>query len=178
MNEEQLRKLVKEKIIGYRKGCKELAYLHSWRVADFLKEMNYQSDIVEAGLLHDIVEDGEMSIKVLRELGMNERVLDLVNLCSFKEEIENGDARWVEMIGRIIQAQDNDALTIKVVDTIDNLSSCHTMVAIRRQFLRLVKGPLLYSLTEGKIDKKLREKFREILDLGLEKEQVKDRIEI
>ncbi|MBI4268216.1 HD domain-containing protein [Candidatus Uhrbacteria bacterium] len=142
------RSLVIEKIKGARKGCEEPAYEHSIRVSDTLAKNGYSQETVIAGLLHDIIEDGGVTMRELLDLGFTERVVSLVDTCSHDSTIENKDARWTKMIARLIDMDDKEAWAIKCADLLDNCRSCHTMPDDRAAFIRTVKAPLLLAVTK------------------------------
>jgi len=125
--------LVQTRIPGMRKGTTDkAAYTHSFHVRDLLEEHGYGPEVCLAGLLHDIVEDGGVSLEELRAAGFSERVVRLVNLCSHDAAIEGTDARWVVMMARLVQVGDSDAWAIKVADLVDNLRDSGTMEVGRR----------------------------------------------
>ena len=140
--------LVSTRILGTRKGSDEPAYEHSVRVSEALKKYEYPERVVIAGLLHDIVEDGGVSLQELVEFGFSEQVVHLVDLCSHDEAGENKDARWVKMIARLIDANDKDAWVIKLADVMDNAQHCGTLRPDRAAFIREVKVPLMLSVTK------------------------------
>ena len=141
-------KLVREKITGTRKGCEESAHEHSIRVSDILKKYDYAQDVITAGLLHDIIEDGGMTSKELSKIGYSERIVSLVDVCTHDSTLRNKDARWTKMISRLIDANDKDAWSIKLADLLDNCRSCHTLPKERQAFIRTVKAPLILSITK------------------------------
>lgn len=144
---EKARELVAERIPGTRKGSDEPAYIHSTRVSDSLARFGYSEDVVIAGMLHDIVEDGGTSLDDLRELGFSSRTIGLVDLCTHDEEVEGGDRRWIKMMAGLIDADDKEAWAIKVADLTDNLKSSATLPADRQKFMREAKGPFLLRLS-------------------------------
>jgi len=139
--------LVKERIKGTRKGSDTPAYEHSLNVYKLLQEFKFSDEVCLAGLLHDIVEDGDTSFDDLAQLGFPERVIRLVELCTHNETIEDKNDRWLAMMVKIRQNRDPEAMAIKVADLIDNLSSCHTMSRERRMNMRLMKAPALLQLS-------------------------------
>ncbi len=139
-------KLVSQRIPGVRKGSTEPAYHHSLRVAERLTRHGYAQDVVLAGLLHDIVEDGETSLENLRELGYSERTLEIVDLSSHDMSLEvrtglGKDRRWAGMVSRLERAQDAEAWAVKVCDLIDNLIGSVTLPPDRRAAFVNLKGP-------------------------------------
>jgi len=146
------KKLVTERIPGFRKGTSDVpAFTHSISVSDSLQKIGCTWDVHIAGLLHDIVEDGDTALEELKELGFSDRTVALVDLCSHDESVQGGEARWVKMIARLVEANDLDAWTIKLADILDNLRSCHTMPLDRQKFMKETKAPLMLKLTEGQL---------------------------
>lgn len=142
--------LVRTRIPGMRKGTTDKpAYTHSFHVRDLLAEHGYGPEVCLAGLLHDIVEDGEVSLDELRAAGFSERVVRLVDLCSHDASIEGTDARWVAMMARLVQARDSDAWAIKVADLADNLRDSGTMEVGRREWMVGVKRPVMGRVAMG-----------------------------
>ena len=142
--------LVQTRIPGMRKGTTDKpAYTHSFHVRDLLEEHGYGPEVCCAGLLHDIVEDGGVSLDELHAAGFGERVVELVDLCSHDASIEGTDARWVVMMARLVQAGDSDAWAIKVADLVDNLRDSGTMEVGRREWMRNVKRPLMVRVAKG-----------------------------
>lgn len=139
-------KLVRERIPGRRKGSTEPAYQHSLRVAERLEQHGYAQDVVLAGLLHDIVEDGETSLEALRAMGFSSRTLEIVDLSSHDMSLHvmtthEKDRRWAGMVARLERANDRDAWAVKVCDLIDNLIGSVTLPPDRRAVFLELKGP-------------------------------------
>lgn len=149
---ESAERLVKERITGFRKGTTDVPnWTHSLRVRDTLQRYGYSEDVILAGLLHDIVEDGNTSLEELKEIGFSENVVHLVDLCSHNLSIVGSEARWMTMMARLVTANNPSAWAIKLADIIDNLHSCHTMPPEKQQFMREAKGVIMLKLTEGEL---------------------------
>ncbi|MFH1766830.1 MAG: HD domain-containing protein [Patescibacteria group bacterium] len=141
-------KLVKERIIGTRKGLETPSCEHSIRVSKKLEELGYDSNIVLAGLLHDIIEDGDTTLEELKELGIPDNVVHLVDLCSHDASIKDSDDRWLSMMARIVKEGEKKAMAIKICDLMDNLSESDALKPERRKNMRLMKLPTLLRLSE------------------------------
>ncbi len=146
-------KIVKERIKGERKGLQgEMNYMHSFRVNEMVSKLHHWDDpdleLFLAALLHDIVEDGKTSFEELVELGFSRRTIELVYLCTHDEKIENKTERWTLMIARLIEAKDEEAWFIKLVDLADNLRQSRGLTEENRKFMTEVKAPLMLRLTE------------------------------
>lgn len=145
---QKARALVQERIKGHRKGTDRPAYMHSVAVSEALRAKGYADEVCLAGLLHDIVEDGGVSLNDLIQMGFSARVVELVSLCTHDASIKNRDARWVKMMARLVDANDAEAWAIKLADIEDNLKDCGSMSPDRAKFLREVKWPLLQAVSK------------------------------
>ena len=147
-------KLVRSSILGTRKGMPmESNYLHSYRVRDVIMKYHHwddgDCDLFLAALLHDIFEDGGVSIEELKRMGYADRTIELIELCTHPMDVEDETARWVLMIAKLIEAHDEAAWSIKMCDLADNLSQSSGLDPLARTFMIEVKAPLMLRLTEG-----------------------------
>jgi (p)ppGpp synthase/HD superfamily hydrolase len=141
--------LIQTRIPGFRKGTDVPAYTHSEHVYDMLVRYGLSEEICLAGLLHDVIEDGDTSLEELSSLGFSDRTVELVSLCTHDmTSSEGGDALWVKMIARLIDAKDRGAWLIKLADLFDNAQSADTMSPARARFNKEVKVPLLLAVTK------------------------------
>ena len=144
--------LVRERIGGFRKGTTDVSnWTHSIRVAELLEEYGCTDEVVIAGLLHDVVEDGGVTLDELSDTGFSERIVELVDLCSHSLDIKGSEKRWMTMMARLVEARDRDAWLIKTADLLDNLRSCHTMPREKQVFMRDVKGRIFLSLSKNAV---------------------------
>ena len=145
-------RLVQERIQGTRKGSTEAASDHSLRVAARLERHGFDGDVVLAGLLHDIVEDGDTTLIELRDLGYSTRTLEIVDLSSHdlglhaRTSLEK-DQRWARMVARLEESGNTDAWAVKVCDLIDNLHGSVTLPPERRAVFFDLKAPTYLSLS-------------------------------
>lgn len=145
--EERAEQLVRTRIQGTRKGSKIPAYRHSINVAGTLRRHGYQEDTIVAGMLHDVVEDSPVTFDELVNMGFSERTLRIVKLVTHDSNINSGTVRWVKMITRLTEANDAEAWTVKLADTLDNFRSSESLPPDRREFMQCVKAPLIRELT-------------------------------
>lgn len=146
--------LVKERILGDRKGISgEPSYLHSFRVRDLVSKCHHwddpEYDVFLAALLHDVVEDGGVSLDELRSMGFTDRTVELVDLSTHRLDVENSTERWILMMARLVEARDDGAWRIKMADLTDNLTQCSGLSHENRRFMVETKAPLMVRLTEG-----------------------------
>lgn len=91
---------------------------HDIRVGMYLLEKGYGKEVVLAGLLHDVIEWGNMSAQeVAQEFG--DEVAELVVANSKNPDAVSGKER-VEELARRCVAHGCDALAIKAADTLDS----------------------------------------------------------
>ena len=91
---------------------------HDIRVGVYLFEKGYEKDVVIAGLLHDVIEWGNMSAEgVAREFG--DKVAHLVLANSKNKDLARGQERREDMARRCAQ-HGCDAMAIKAADTLDS----------------------------------------------------------
>lgn len=144
--------LVKAKILGTRKGSPEPAYLHSVRVSATLERLGFAPDVVLAGMLHDIVEDGNTSLAELEQLGCNAQVLHLVDLSSHAMHTtalssHQKDQRWAKMVWRLEEANNPEAWAVKMADLLDNLRGSASLKPERQAVFLEIKAPTYLRLT-------------------------------
>jgi (p)ppGpp synthase/HD superfamily hydrolase len=116
-------------------------------VSERLARHGYDLEVVLAGLLHDIVEDGNTSLKELAALGFSSRTVQLVDLSSHDDAIFDKDERWAQMVYRLEEAHDSEAWAVKVCDLIDNLHGSVSLRAERRATFFEMKAPTYLSLS-------------------------------
>lgn len=149
--EAQAEKLVKEKILGERKGLPgEMNYLHSYRVRDLVSKCHHWDDpdydLFLAALLHDVIEDGGVTFDDLRQMGYSERTVELVQLSTHDMAVTDNTERWLLMMAKLVAARNEDAWRIKLADLTDNLKQCHGLSPENRRFMVEVKAPLMLRL--------------------------------
>jgi len=98
---------------------KKPVILHSIRVGLSLYNHGYDSDIVLSGILHDILEDTEYSVKELIDK-YGEVIANIVEATSFNNKIGNKTERNRDMFNRC-KLNGKKALLVKCADLIDNM---------------------------------------------------------
>jgi len=93
--------------------------LHSLRMGIQLYHLDYAKNIVVGAILHDVIEDTDVSYEDLKRK-FGENVARLVLACSFDASIEDKTEQYKDACARCVEAG-RGALIIKIVDYIDNL---------------------------------------------------------
>lgn len=139
---EQTIEILKEAIPGTRIGLQTPIYLHSVAVGEILRKHHFDEDIVYAGYLHDIVEDGGYTFQQLKDLRYSEKTVHLIDLASHNlAETDKKKARE-GMIQRMIDTEDRDARAVKLADLTHNLSECHYCNPEQIRGYLFVKAPV------------------------------------
>lgn len=119
------KKLLKENIKWNRKWMDEPNYLHSYRVYNLLKEEITDADVLIAWILHDIVEDSDITFDDLKRLWYTTRTIELIRNCTHDDSIGESIIKRSEMIQRAMK--DRDSFLIKMADATDNIKTIHHM---------------------------------------------------
>jgi guanosine-3',5'-bis(diphosphate) 3'-pyrophosphohydrolase len=111
-----------------RNGSGGLPYIeHPKMVAEQLAAAGYGDEVLAAALLHDVVEDSELTVADLRER-FGAGIANLVEVLSDDQEIEPYRERKDEHRGRI-ESYDGDALAIYGADKLTNVSTLRAALA-------------------------------------------------
>ena len=123
---------------------------HSFKVGMTLYNNNYNEDIVISGILHDLLEDTDVTKEDLKEK-YNDYIASLVEAVSFNPDIKD---RFLQAKEMFLKAQDfgYPALIIKCADLLDNIN--------------------YYSLANKEIQDYLLKKYKLFLDMT--KEELKE----
>lgn len=97
--------------------------LHSIRVGMDLYRRGYEKRIVIAGLLHDVLEDTDVSKDEINSK-FGKDVSDIVEATSFDGDIEDYADRYHDTLDRCFK-KGRDAVLVKAVDTLDNSDYYH-----------------------------------------------------
>lgn len=111
-----------------RNGSGGLPYVeHPKMVAERLAEAGYGDEVLAAGLLHDVVEDSDLTVADLRERFGTE-IATLVEALSDDQSIDPYRERKDEHRGRI-ESVDGEALAIYGADKLTNVSTLRGALA-------------------------------------------------
>jgi len=103
--------------------------LHSLRIANMLIEMGYDKKIIIGAVLHDIIEDTNVTDEQLKK-DFGQEVLDLVLVVSYDESISDPIEQYKDMYDRVL-AYGKDAVVLKSVD-----------IAVNSLYINLVPDPV------------------------------------
>jgi guanosine-3',5'-bis(diphosphate) 3'-pyrophosphohydrolase len=137
--------------------------LHSIRVGMVLIEFDYEVDVVVAGILHDLLEDTDVSFQEI-EKNFSLDIARIVSAVSYNSKIEDPLNRYKEMFERVV-AEGQKAIAIKAADTIINVPYIR-LVSDPENQKKLLDKTLYFiklnsSLSSTPIFKKLQETYNE-----------------
>lgn len=98
------------------KGGNTPYYWHLLRV--MLRIKNPTEDQLHIALLHDVIEDTDITLEKLQELGYNNNIIESVKWCSRNMFPDLTFTEWMIKIG---QEAPEDAIVVKIADISDNL---------------------------------------------------------
>ncbi len=118
----------KEKHGSVKRASGEDYINHPIRVAKFIAEWGFGSDIVIAALLHDVVEDCDTSIEEIEELfgnGVSSMVNTVTKIDKHIKECEGLTKEEIHALSdaKLQQYMSDKALYIKIADRLDNLNT-------------------------------------------------------
>jgi MHS family proline/betaine transporter-like MFS transporter len=119
----------------FRKSGEEY-YTHPFTVADMVVEYIPSTDVVIGALLHDLVEDTECTLELIKE-EFNERVAQIVQRLTRIKTDENGNKVKVsveELISEMKKADDQEALLIKEIDRLHIRKILPTINSVDEQY--------------------------------------------
>jgi len=118
-------------------------------VAEIVRGVTDDEQVIAAAYLHDVVEDTPVTLEHLREV-FGERVSNLVYWLTDKSKPQDGNRRTRKAIDRDhIAAAPSEAQTIKLADIIDNTQSILTHDAAFARVYLFEKALLLDVMTKS-----------------------------
>jgi len=121
-----------------RNGSGGMAYVeHPRAVAELLAEQGFGDEVLATALLHDVIEDSDLTVQDLERL-FGPEIAETVAALSDDESIESWRERKDEHRERV-RASDGDALAIYGADKLNNVSSLRRVhaeegSAVEREF--------------------------------------------
>jgi len=92
--------------------------LHSILVGLSLAKLDYPIYVIQAGFLHDVIEDSEVSIESMKEK-FGDKVATIVSACTYNHSIQNKVEQYKDAVSRAARTG-KDALVVMAADLIQN----------------------------------------------------------
>ena len=118
--DQKIEKAIKYMVFNIHKSGRnpKPVIIHSIRTGINLYNLNYPIDIVNAGILHDIVEDSSVTIRDIED-EFGPYVAKLVAANTHDESITNWVERYEELFNRCFK-NGKDAMIVEAADMLDN----------------------------------------------------------
>lgn len=110
---------------------------HSLSVAFYLLNYNYDLDLIEAAVLHDLIEDSNVTKNDL-VLSFGNKIADWVEALSFQVSIVDPEEQYQEMFNRVKLAG-REVLIIKCADIYSNSFYIKELTNIKKQKFLVTK---------------------------------------
>ena len=102
-------------------------YSHPLEVAYIISDYNLKTDVIAASILHDVVEDTEVTINMILET-FGQRVAEMVNRLT-RDRPDGTKLSVKEIIRMAYKNGDKEVLLIKIFDRLHNLQNIHFLTA-------------------------------------------------
>lgn len=119
--------------------------LHSLRVGMYLLELGYEANVIIAGILHDLIEDSDVSIEDIKNYFSLE-IAEWVSAVSFKPQIDDPVKQYQEMFKRTI-LEGEIPIIIKAIDLLVNSIYIYLIPDLKKQRMLLQKILYFINLT-------------------------------
>ncbi len=156
---------------GQKRKSGEPFYIHALTVIDILSDLRLDVDTIVAGLLHDVVEDTDIALDVIRETFGAEvaRMVDGVTKISDLRS-HNPETRKAENYRKLVFtiAQDPRTVLIKMADRLHNMRTVQYLAPDRQKGMARetvdVYAPLAHRFGLAKIKWELEDRSFKVLD--------------
>jgi (p)ppGpp synthase/HD superfamily hydrolase len=112
---------------GQLRKSSEPFYSHPLEVAYMISDYNLKTDVIAASILHDVVEDTEVTINMILET-FGQRVAEMVNRLT-RDRPDGTKLSVKEIIRMAYKNGDKEVLLIKIFDRLHNLQNIHFLTA-------------------------------------------------
>ena len=125
---------------GVRRKSGEPYIMHPLAVAQILADTGYESDIIAAALLHDVLEDCDVTQEELTEI-FNQNITDIVyGVTAIKKALDNEDSKTdidilsdIKLMTDIGFNKNRKALYVKLADRIHNLLTIEMFSDVKKR---------------------------------------------
>ena len=112
---------------GQLRKSGELFYSHPLEVAYIISDYNLKTDVIAASILHDIVEDTEVTVEMILET-FGRRIAEMVDRLT-RDRPDGTKLSVKEIIRMAYKNGDKEVLLIKIFDRLHNLQNIHFLTA-------------------------------------------------
>jgi (p)ppGpp synthase/HD superfamily hydrolase len=112
---------------GQLRKSGEPFYSHPLEVAYIISDYNLKTDVIAASILHDIVEDTEVTIKIILE-NFGPRIAEMVDRLT-RDRPDRSKLSIKELLNNAYELRDQEVLLIKLIDRLHNIRTIKSMSA-------------------------------------------------
>jgi (p)ppGpp synthase/HD superfamily hydrolase len=113
----------------------ELYYTHPLEVAYMISEYKLKTDIIVASILHDIIEDTEVTAGMILD-NFSWRITEMVDILT-RDRPDGKKLSVEEILNNAYQKQDEEVLLIKLFDRLHNLKTLNAMTDEKKKKIAL-----------------------------------------
>jgi (p)ppGpp synthase/HD superfamily hydrolase len=110
-------------------------YTHPLEVAYIISEYNLKTDIIVASILHDIIEDTEVTAGMILD-NFGWRITEMVDMLT-RDRPDGSKLSIEEVLNNAYQKQDEEVLLIKLIDRLHNLTTLDAMTDEKKKKIAL-----------------------------------------
>ena len=103
----------------------ELYYTHPLEVAYMISDYNLKTDVIVASILHDIIEDSEITVEIIQD-GFGKRIAEIVDRLT-RDRPDGTKLTVEEIINSTYKNGDKEVLLIKLIDRLHNIQTIESM---------------------------------------------------
>jgi (p)ppGpp synthase/HD superfamily hydrolase len=111
----------------------EAYYTHPLEVAYMISEYKLKTDVIVASILHDIIEDTEVTVGMIQDT-FGHRIAQMVDMLT-RDRPDGSKLSVEEIINNAYKKNDKEVLLIKVIDRLHNMQTIHFIKPEKQQEL-------------------------------------------
>jgi (p)ppGpp synthase/HD superfamily hydrolase len=102
-------------------------YSHPLEVAYMLSDYNLKTDVITASILHDIIEDTEVTVEMIQDT-FGERIAEMVDRLT-RDRPDGSKLSIKELLNNAYEQRDQEVVLIKLIDRLHNIRTIESMSA-------------------------------------------------
>jgi len=105
-------------------------YSHPLEVAYMISEYKLKTDVIVASILHDIIEDTEVTVEMI-QVTFGERIAEMVDRLT-RDRPDGSKLSVEEIINNAYTLKDQDVLMIKLIDRFHNMQTMNSLSHVKK----------------------------------------------
>ena len=110
---------------GQLRKSGEPFYTHPLEVAYMISDYNLKTDVITASILHDIIEDTEVTVRMIQDT-FGQRIAEMVDRLT-RDRPDGTKLTVEEIINSTYKNGDKEVLLIKLIDRLHNIQTIESM---------------------------------------------------